>query len=398
VPAWTYAATDLLTGQVLSDTLPLDVSSFSWSLNGGGTMSAALNLDQAYMVNAPFVAALACRRAVVWALTGGQPAWCGLVTDWPDSSRAQGTLPITAQTLDWIWGKRLITDSLAYPAIDIFTAFCDLATYGLTKRSSYISATSPAIMRTAAYLAMVATQGRVASAVIPSAGSSGVPWTASYAYSDFTPVAQAWQAMCSSTGLEYYFQPGLTADGALSCALQLGYTTLGRPQSETGLVFTYPGNLLDYGYPITGSQSSNMIWASAPPNGSAASWISQYPHGADLADLASYPLFEGTASWANSVVTAQSQVDGYADGQVALATAGMTTPVLVVGGSEWPPVTYVQLGDAVQLAATSPLHPPASDGSPGLQQQLRITSITVRPSGPNQSESYQLNTSAVIAA
>jgi hypothetical protein len=397
MPGWTYAATDLLTGQVLADTLPLDVQSFGANLNGTGSMAAQLDLDQAQRLNAPFVAALACRRAVIWPITGTQPVWCGLVTDWPDSSRAQGTLPVTAQTLDWIWGKRLITDTLAYPGIDVLAAFTDLATYGKTKHSPYISALSPAATRNPAYLAMVATQGRIARAVIPNPAPAGIPWTASYAYSDFTPVSAAWSAICSSTGVEYFFQPGLAADGSLQSTLQLGYTALGRPFGVTGLTFTYPGNLLDYGYPVTGSQGSNMIWASAPPNGSGASWISQYPHGADLTDLASYPMFESTVSWQNSTVTAQSQVDGYADGQVALATAGMTTPVLVVGGEEWPPVTSIQLGDVVKFAATSPLHPARNDGSPGIQQQVRITGITVRPSGPDQSESYQLTTSAVAA-
>jgi hypothetical protein len=126
--------------------------------------------------------------------------------------------------------------------------------------------------------------------------------------------------------------------------------------------------------------------------------MSAYPHGADLADLQTYPIFESTVSWQGSVVTEQSQVDAFADGQVALATAGMTTPVLTVGGSGYPAIQDIQLGDSAWLALTSPLHPPQPDGSPGVQQEVRITGFTITPPGPSQSESVQLSTSAVVAS
>ena len=398
---WQYASTDLLTGRVLADNLPgLNVQSFGVTLNGSGTLTASLDLNEVYAVNAPFVAALACRRAVVWALADGFPVWAGLVTDWPDTSRAQGTLPITAQTLDWIWSKRLITDTLEYPQVDLFQAFTDLARYGTSKNSGYISSVSPSATRNPAYLKMVATQGRVTPAVIPPPATAGVPWTASYTYSDFTQVSSAWSDMCSSGNLEYHFQPGRTSEGALCVTLKLGYTALGRPLAESGIVLSYPGNVLDYGYTITGSQGANMVWATAPPNGAELTWISQWPHGADLTDLLTdgYPLFESTASWQGSVVTRQSQVNGFADGQVALVTAGMTAPVVNVGDGSFPAITDIQLGDAVQLAFSSPLHPPQPDGAPGLQQEVRVTGWTYYPPGPSQSAYIQLTTSAVIAA
>jgi hypothetical protein len=395
--SWAYASTDLLTGQALSDSVPLNVQSFGTSLNGTGTMTASLNLSEAYASNAPFVAALQARRAVVWALADGQPAWCGLVTDWPDMSREQGNLPVTAQTLDWIFSKRLITDTIEYAGIDLYAAFTDLARYGLTKRSGYIASTSPPATRPAAYLAMVASQGRIARLSIPSGLTSGATWTASYAYSDFAQVSSAWSDMCASGNLEYWIQPGFDSSGELAASLRLGYTQLGRPVAETGFVLSYPGNVTDYGYTITGSQSANLVWATAPPNGSALTWTSVYPSGADSADLASAPLFEATASWQGSVVTTQAQVNNWANGQVALATAGMTNPVVNVGGGAWPSVTDLQLGDAVQLAFTSPLHPAQANGAPGLQQEVRITAITVYPPGPSQSEYLQLTTSAVIA-
>jgi hypothetical protein len=247
-------------------------------------------------------------------------------------------------------------------------------------------------------LAMFATQGRVARLVLPSGGNSGQTWTAGYTYSDLTAVNSAWSDMCSSGNLEYYFEPGLDENGNLAIYLRLAYISLGRPLAETGLTLTYPGNLLDYGFPITGSQGANLVWATAPPNGSTVTWMSEWPHGADLNDLASYPVFESTVSWQGSVVTEQSQVDSFADGQVAMVTAGMTAPVVNIGGGSWPAPKDIHLGDGAYLALTSQRHPPGPNGEPGYQGEVRITGVTLYPPGPSQQEYMQLSTSAVVAA
>lgn len=383
---------------MLCEDIPLTVQMFSTQLNGSGTLTGALALNESYQVNAPYVAALAPRRAVLWVLADGYPVWAGIVWDWPDMSRANGTLQVSAQTLDSLWSHRLITDTLEYGQVDMFTVFTDLARYGMNKQSSYIeTGVSPAATRDPAYLAEFAARGRVARFEIPDPGLSGSPWTASYTYSDLTQVSSAWSDMCSSGNLEYAFVPGLDSGGSLVVNLRLGYTALGRPLAETGIVLQYPGNLLDYGWTVTGSQSSNMVWATAPPNGSELQWQSAYPHGADLPDLASYPVLESTVSWQGSYVTSQGQVDSYADGQVALLSSGMTTPAVTVGGGGYPPLQDLQLGDGALLALTSPLHPPGPDGSPGVQEEMRITSITVYPPGPQQSESFQLQLSGVVA-
>lgn len=395
---WTYSATDLITGTVLADTLPLTVQSFSSSLNGSGTLTGSLTFAADYPSNAPMLTALNPRAAVLWARADGWPVWCGVVWDWPDMSRASGTLPISAQTMDSVWSHRRISDTIEYQSVEAYTAFLDLLNYGLTKNSAYISAVSPAATRQPGYLAMVANRARVARLALPVPGGSGATWTAGYTYSDLTQVSSAWSDMCSAGNLEFYFEPGLDTNGELTIYLRLGYVALGRPLSETGLVLSYPGSLLDYGFPTTGSQSSNYIWATAPPNGGPVSWMSAWPHGADLNDLNSYPLMESTVAWQGSVVTQQAQIDSFADGQVALATAGMVTPTVNVGGGSWPRVQDIHLGDAVKLSLTSQLHPPGPNGEPGYQGEVRIVGVTVYPAGPSQSEYYQLQTSAVTAA
>lgn len=396
---YTYTATDLISGKVLADDLPLDVQSFGMQLNGSGSLSGKLRLNEIYSINAPAVAALECRRAVIWALQDGYPVWAGVVWDWPDTTRADGVLQINAQSLDSVWSHRLITDTLQYSQVDLFQVFIDLLVYGTSKMSPYISTVSPAATRAAGYLALVASNGPVARLVLPSgaAAIAGVPWTASHVYSDLTQVSSAWSDMCASGQLEYVFQPGLDSSGRLAVFLRLAYLKLGRTVDASGYALTYPGNALDYGYTRTGSQSSNIVWATAPPNGAQLQWQSAYPHGVDVADLgAGYPLMESTVSWQGSWVTTQAQINAFADGQVQLRTQAMTNPVVKIGGSGYPRLRDVVLGDSTTLVATSDLHPPRADGSPGLQQQVRVVGWTCYPPGPQQSESIQLQTSGVV--
>lgn len=397
---YTYVATDLISGEVLADTLPLTVQSFGMQLNGSGTLAGQLNLSEIYAINAPAVAALECRRAVLWVLQDAYPVWAGVVWDWPDHSRTQGTLPIQAQTLDSVWSKRLITDTLVYKQVDIFQAFLDLVTYGTSKQSPYIEqGVSPAATRDANYLSMVAQCGAVARLVLPAHGANvaGVPWTASYTYSDLTQISSAWSDMCASGQLEYAFVPGLDSSGDLAIFVRLAYLRMGRPAPASGYALTYPGNVLDYGYQRTGSQSSNLVWAVAPPNGAQLQWQSTYPHGADLGDLAAgYPLMESTVSWQGSYVTTQAQINAFADGQVQLLTQAMTMPIVNVGGNATPRLRDIVLGDSTTLVATSPLHPPKDNGAPGLQQDVRVTGWTCYPPGPEQSEYIQLQTSGVV--
>lgn len=396
---YTYTATDLISGKVLADDLPLDVQSFGMQLNGTGSLTGKLRLNEIYSINAPAVAALECRRAVLWALQDGYPVWAGVVWDWPDTTRADGVLQINAQSLDSVWSHRLITDTLQYSQVDLFQVFIDLLVYGTSKMSSYISTVSPAATRAAGYLALVASNGPVARLVLPSgaAAVAGVPWTASHVYSDLTQVSSAWSDMCASGQLEYVFQPGLDSSGRLAVFLRLAYLKLGRTVDASGYALTYPGNVLDYGYTRTGSQSSNIVWATAPPNGAQLQWQSVYPHGVDVADLgAGYPLMESTVSWQGSWVTTQAQINAFADGQVQLRTQAMTNPVVRIGGSGYPRLRDVILGDSTTLVATSDLHPPGPNGEPGLQQQVRVVGWTAYPPGPQQSESIQLQTSGVV--
>lgn len=380
---FSYCATDLITGEVLADTIPLTVTSFSRQINGAGSLTGTLSLQTAAQVNQPYVAALEVTRCHLWVLQDGFPVWEGIVWDWPHTSIAPpAVLPITAQTIESLFSRRLITDTLGYSHVDLFTAFCDLVTYGTSKDSPYISPLSPAANR----LPALATDAMAVAGLTLPSGLAGATWSANYPYTDRKKVADAWADMIASGNFEYTFDPGLAADGSLGVFLRLGYTQIGRPLESSNLQFFFPGNVVDYAWPRTGSQSANGIWASAPPNGSAAAWQSQYPHGFDTSALAAgYPLLEDTVTWNGSTVTAQAQVDQFADSQMALKSGAMTLPSLIVGGDGIPAPQEIILGDTASFTAVSALHPP-SGSVPSLQAQIRIAGWTYTPPGQNQQQ------------
>ena len=393
-------STNLITGQVLSDSIPLDVQNFAVNLNGGGTLTGSLTLDQDYAVNRPYVAALEPRKSVLWVLADSYPCWNGPVWDWPETlpARSTGTLPVSAQTMDSVLAHRKITADLEYDSIDLFAIFIDLVQYGTTKDSAYITAASA---EQGPMSPLVASAARVAGLILPSgaAAVSGVTWSATYAATDETFVLDALNALVTASGMEYAFVPGLDSSGNLCTYLRLGYTALGRAQEQAGYSLTYPGNVSDYAYQRTGSSGANSIRASASPNGSTAQWNSAYPHGADLGDLGQgYPLMEDNVTYPGSAITEQSQIDGYADGVMAQRTQAMTMPVIEIAGGQKPGILDLVLGDTIPFAATSDLHPPGADGTPGLQQLVRVAGVTVYPpsAASAQPETMQIATSGVL--
>lgn len=391
-----FVATHIRTGATLADSVPLTVSSFARNLNGSGVLNATLNLQVPDSLNTPFLEALETRRCVLWVLQDDYPVWAGVVWDSPLTSLAAKQVPLTASSLESVFEKRVLSATFSYAAVDIFEVFCDLARYALTKTSPFITATSP----TPAPVALVTAAAAVPQIVVPTgtAARCGVPWTATYAYSDFRKVSDVFTDLAASGNLEWCLEPALDGNGNLIAMVRLGYTQLGRPAHASGITLTYPGNAVDYGYPQTGSQGANYLWVTAPPNGSAAPWLSQYPHGVDADDLtAGYPLMEDTVSWNGSTVTSQAQVDAYADAQVMLRTQAMTTPTVTIGGGSWPGLKDIVLGDSAQFAATSARHPAQANGEPGLQVTLRVTGTTCAPPSDGQQETIQLTTSPVGA-
>lgn len=361
-----YLTTDVITGRVLADTIPLHVSSFSRGLGGvgqPGTLSGYLDLGVLGAAKqATFLGALEPRRTMLWALQDNAPVWGGVLWDWPMTSIQQSQLPVSGKEIGSLFAKRQIRTDQIYTGVDVLDVVRNLLSYALAKGN-----------------------GSVGNLVIDMSSSralAGTTVSVVFAASNLPKVSAAVDQFCAQNNVEYAFTPGWNAGmTAPIVTLQLGSPYLKRPYSATNLQFVYPSQyVLDYGFPRAGSGSVNSLLATATSAGSIP-WQSGAAHGLNSADLASgYPLLEDSVSYTAAAVTAQAQIDGYADGQVARMSGSTTVPSVTVGGGGIPTAGQVQLGDEAMLVATSPYHPADSTtGAPGLQQLVRIIGWTVTP-------------------
>ena len=368
IPDYRYLSTDLLSGAVKGDYLSLTVQSFNRAINNTGGFTGSLNLTAGTPAeSANWRLALQCRRSVLWAILDGVPVWNGIVWDWVPTTVLDGTLPFSASTMDSLFASRVIEDDLTFTNADVFDVFRGLCNYALTKDVNC----------------------GVAGLNLGTA-ESGVTVTVSWTGSNMEQVSGAWSDLIALCNFEYSFRPGLDTNGNLATFLDLGYPELGQQFPASGLAYTLPGNLLDYQWTETGSSSYNkVIGTGSDSTGSGTTWVSEYPHGYDLVDLAQgFPLLETSAAITTLDVTEQAEVDAFADGVLPSVTGTQLTPLLVLGNEQQPSVKDITLGSWCQVALTSPLHPANADGSPGYQGLARIIGWTLYPPVDAQQAEY----------
>lgn len=385
-----YAATNVLTGQLLWDDLPLKVSSCSRVINGVGQLSGYLDLQADTALNRTYMNALTPRKAFLWVLQDGFPVWVGQVTDTPHRSILDHQLPVVAKTPENIFAGRRITGALAFVNTDLFDIARGLIRYGMDPR-----------LGPNAQIPQLSLQTGLAGETDTITFGTSNTLTASVntfygTYSDYQSVLDALTSEASAAGFEFTIEPFVTSMGNYAMLLRLGAPALGQGTPSQTLLF--PGQVLDYARPVMGSNAANYVIGTSAASGSGATFTSQYPHGVDSADLAAgFPLQQTSISWPGAGVTSQAQINAYTDQQLGAYTAGTMVPSVILGGNQKPLLRELGLGDAIGFAADSELDPadPVT-GAPGLQIQARITGWTLTPPGENQDEQVALNLGALV--
>jgi hypothetical protein len=365
-----YVATDVVTGVIRADTVPLHVDSFGRNLGGvgqPGSLSGHLDLG-ALPHQSNLLAALEPRKTMLWALQDGYPVWAGILWDWTHQSMASDQLPIGATEIGSLFSRRQVRNDQIYNGTDQFDVIRKLISY----------ATSVSIKGANAAVA----------GLVQTTNESGVLVSETFPASNAGKVLDLVNQLCLKYNLEYDFMPGLSSTGALIITLRIGTAaTMGRPYSATGLQLIYPGNALDYQWPRMGSTSANAIMGVASGSGGAA-WVSNFStHGIDQADLtAGYPLLEDSVSYTGSVINSQAQIDAFADFRQTLVAKSPTPAVITIAGGQLPTAQQVLLGDHANAILTSPYHPAGPNGTPGLVQDGRIIGWTIHPPAAEQPE------------
>lgn len=365
-----YFATDVVTGALRATEIPLHVTSFSRNLGGvgqPGQLSGYLDLG-ALPNQSNLLAALEPRRTLLWALQDNYPVWAGVLWDWDHRSAASNQLPVIANEIGSLFSRRQVRNDQTYNGVDQFDVIRNLISY----------ATNTSIKGAQAAVAQL----------VKTTNESGVLVSELFPASNAGKILDLVNQLCLKYNLEYSFDPGLSSAGNLIIRLRIGTTaTMGRPYTSTQLQLAYPGNASDYQWPRMGSTGTNAMMGIASGSGGAA-WVSNFStHGVDTADLAAgYPLLEDSVSYTGSVITAQAQIDAFADYRQQLVAKSPSPAVFTIAGGQLPTVQQVQLGDHVTAIATSSYHPAGTNGAPGLVQDGRIIGWTVHPPSDQQPE------------
>jgi hypothetical protein len=354
-----YCATNVVTGALLADTIPLHVSGFGRNLGSvgqPGELRGTLDLG-ALSKQSNLLAALEPRRTMLWVLQDEWPVWNGVLWDWDHQSARSNSLPIVANEVGTLFQRRQILATQSWTT-DPYTVIRNLITYATSK-----------------------TSGAVAQLVHTTNLFGGAAITATFPVSTGGKILDLVGQFCTQNGIEYAWDPGFASANVMTVTLRLGTAaTMGRAYSLTKLQLTYPGNLVDYAWPRLGSAGRNSISAVASGSGGAP-WTSGPTHGLDAADLAAgYPLLEDSVSYTGSTIGAQSQIDAVADARQQMVAKSPTVGKATLAGGQTPTVQQILLGDHAYLQATSTYHPAdPTTGAPGLQQDVRIIGWKVIP-------------------
>jgi hypothetical protein len=239
---------NLLTGKIMGDWLPITGQNFARQINAVGTFTGALNLSAGTAAEQrAYLAAVENEKSVLWIFQDSAPVWCGIIWDWPHMSILDNTLPLSASTMESLFSRRLILDDLVFADADVFDIFRGLAQYALGKTPN----------------------GQVAGFTMGT-NESGIIASIGYLASNVGSVYDAWNDLIATYGFEYSIRPAVDPGGNVYMSLDLGFPTLGLPLASSGLAFSMPGNLLDYRWTRTGSTSANVIVATASNSGQAA--------------------------------------------------------------------------------------------------------------------------------
>jgi len=366
-----YLTTNILTGKLMGDWLPVAPQSFSRVINAAGTFSGALDLIPDRDQNAANLAAITPRKAVLWVLQNGTPVWNGILPDWVPNSVLGQQLPVQASTLEFVLSKRIIDTDLVFTAMDPFDMARAITRFAFSK--------SP--------------NGQVAG-ITYSAGQSGLTGTVTFDGSQNQDALAALGTLVTTFGIEFAFRPYMDANGSLLTSFDLGYPALGQPYPASGLQYNFPGNLLDYRFTATGSTGANRVIATAQdPAGTGTALTGSAVDSTDIGN--GYPLFEEAVSATGVNLTSDAQCDAYASGHLPSVTATQVAPLLILGNGQYPFLNVTQLGSYAAAAFTSAQHPAQADGSPGWTGTGRIVSWTAYPPSDQQAERAEIQLGAV---
>jgi hypothetical protein len=392
-----FITSNVLTGQVLSDNLPIVGQTATRQINQIGNFQGYLPLITtgfSSSVAEYWINAVTPWKSVLWILQDGIPIWNGPITGLPHQSITDGTLPIQAASMESFFKYRQLTSQLTYTNMDIFDIFKAEMAYALNKSPNAQITGTGKYANKSGIIDTVARSGQLGS-ITETAG--------------FQSVYDCWNDLVTSYGLEFALTPGLTDNTSLFTNVQLGLPQMGRPYGTTNMQMMIPGlGAVDYAWQWVPSNPCNRMVVSGsgtalvPVKSGKKTTYTTTPTtytatATAYSDLnAGYPLLEGNSSFYGTV-TSQSQINQYATNLLYGTTIQKSlTPLYTIGGNGTPLIRQTQLGDETMFLATSPLHPVSTNRGWGVSQLMRITGWTLTFPNDQQAEQTQYQLGGIL--
>lgn len=343
---YTYIFADLLTNQIWAE-LPLFGVQLGAQLNGVGDLTASIQLDNGVMSNQDTISATEPGRTALYVDRNGVIVWGGII--WSRTYNVDSkALNLTAQTMESYLKKRILRSDFLNSNRDPRNIVCDLFTLMQSSPSGNIGIQLPSGYPFGSGPSMDANhyayEFKLYSDVIDEIanGINGVDWTIDCSYSPSGIVKQ----------------------------LLVGWPRLGSLGSQNGLVFDYPGAIVQYMTPETTSDAGNNVYLLGSGTGSDV----QYGLYTDTTNLgAGYPLLETTIS-VKKVVDANS-INNLVQQAGPQYRVSMMYPSFEVDGDVEPQFGSWSLGDDITLYIDDPARFPSI-----WQGTYKVISYSLTPS------------------
>jgi len=349
-----YFSTDLFTGALLADSLPLDVSSFGQRMNGvAGDLSAELVLGSgAKLPDRDAVAAVADRPVALWADRDGTLAWGGICWDTDWSSSSPGRIPLKVKTFDSFLDVAEVRAGVTYTSVELFVVMRDLMA-----RAQSLSGQNVGILTDPTEVC----------------GNTNTLTLEAWETKSYGAVMREWAAQDGVLGFEWCLDVSYNPTTKRPrVVLRCQQPRLG---SSGGATYEYPGTIINYSWPNVFSASANDIRGIG--SGSEATTVFSTAQVDTAAISSGMPRIQRSISYkdedSTTVLNNRAKVD------LRAMSGSVVLPTVTVRADAAPIFGTTRIGDDLRVRLTSERHPRGTRGEPGFDGALRCVGWDVHP-------------------
>lgn len=357
---YTYLAADLITNSIIGE-VPLHGVTFDRQLSKVGNWQGSTNLDNDLMDNDTLLAATEPGRTAMYVYRGDQIVWGGIIWSRTYQSQAK-SLQMTAQTFESYAYKRIYRPSSPFL---YFQEQC-----GIIKHLWNVLQTAEDSCHIGVQLpddAHLPSPDIVRKLTVN-------PWD----FKSFGEIIDD-PLMNFDDSADYTIECYEDYGEPLKL-LSLGYPRLGAYIDYTGLVLDYPGNILNYYWSESASDSGNRAWATGDGDeGAVKVGVATNQASMDSGN----PLMEIHEQHAG--VTVQATIDKHAVSDLAASPLPKIGKTLQIKADEQPEFGTYNIGDDAKLMIMDTRFP-----DPGIETTVRVIGWSVVPSSSENTEEVTL--------